>query len=95
VKYINVTLLFSIVIFFSACAEKSGVYPAGNNTHSISNQASSGFSGMQDIRTDAYKEASQYCQNLNKNFEVISNEETKPPYILGNYPRITLTFKCI
>lgn len=50
---------------------------------------------MQDIRTDAYKEASDYCQKSTKNFEVISSEETKPPYILGNYPRITLTFKCI
>lgn len=93
-KYIKAIIFFSS-IFFSACAEKSGVYPAGNNTHSISNQASTGFSGMQDIRTDAYKEASQYCKDLNKNFEVISNEETKPPYVFGNYPRITLTFRCM
>lgn len=93
-KYIK-AMIFIASIFFSACAEKSGVYPAGNNTHSISNQASTGFSGMQDIRTDAYKEASQYCKDLNKNFEVISNEESKPPYVFGNYPRITLTFRCM
>lgn len=93
-KYIK-AIIFISSIFFSACAEKSGVYPAGNNTHSISNQASTGFSGMQNIRADAYKEASQYCKDLNKNFEVISNEETKPPYIFGNYPRITLTFRCM
>ena len=84
-----------ILFFFAGCAEKSGVYPAGNNSYSISNQASTGFSGMQDIRADAYKEASLHCKNLNKNFEVITNEETKPPYIFGNYPRINLTFKCI
>lgn len=93
-KYIK-AMIFIASILFSACAEKSGVYPAGNNTHSISNQASTGFSGMQDIRTDAYKEASQYCKDLNKNFEVISNEESKPPYVFGNYPRITLIFRCM
>jgi len=88
-------LLIGLILLFVGCAEKSGVYPSGNKTYSISNQASTGFSGLQDIRTDAYKEASTYCiKNNNQGFEVIEEITTKPPYIFGNYPRITLKFKC-
>ena len=91
-KYLILNII--LIILFSGCAERSGVYPSGGNTHSITNQAATGFSGLQDIRTEAYKEADNYCKNLNKSLNIISENTTKPPYILGNYPRITLKFEC-
>jgi hypothetical protein len=90
----NYLLLATFILLFNGCAEHSDVYPSGSNTYSISNQASTGFSGLQDIRTEAYKEADHYCKNLKKTFEVIEELTTEPPYILGNYPRITLKFEC-
>ncbi|MDD3603043.1 MAG: hypothetical protein PHZ17_07040 [Sulfurovum sp.] len=83
------------LLLFVGCAEKSGVYSSGENTYSISNQAATGFSGLQDIKSEAYEEASLFCKQKNQDFKVINVESTKPPYILGNYPRVDLQFKCI
>ena len=91
-------ILFSFSIFtifiFNGCAEKSGVYNSGSGTHSITNQAATGMSGLQDIRTNAYKEASAYCRKEGKDFEVVKLEHNEGPYILGKYPRVTLQFRC-
>jgi len=89
------TLLLGLLLLFVGCAEKSGVYPSGENTYSISNQAATGFSGLQDIKSEAYEEASLFCEQKNQDFKVVNVESTKPPYILGNYPRVDLQFKCI
>ena len=83
-----------LLVLLSGCAERSGVYPSGDGTHSISNQAATGFSGLQDIQAEAYREANEYCYNLNEELKIVHESTTKPPYILGNFPRITLKFKC-
>lgn len=83
-----------VVLLLSGCSEKSGVYPSGSGTYSITNQAATGFSGKQDIRTNAYKEASTFCLKKRKDFVVIRTDENEGPYILGKYPRVTLLFKC-
>ena len=88
-------IYISLLLILTGCAEKSGVYPSGQNTYAISNQAATGFSGLQDIKYEAYQEASEFCQKQNKDFEVVNIETTKPPYILGNYPRVDIRFKCI
>lgn len=83
-----------ILFLLSGCSEKSGVYASGSGTHSITNQAATGLSGKQDIRTNAYKEASIFCRKKGKDFVVIRMDENEGPYILGKYPRVTLQFKC-
>lgn len=89
-------LIFSsiILLLINGCSEKSGVYPSGNGTYSITNQAATGLSGKQGIRTSAYKEASAYCRKSGKDFIVIKLDANEGPYIFGKYPRVTLTFKC-
>ena len=93
-KKLLLSLPILTVLAFNGCSEKSGVYASGSGTHSITNQAATGFSGLQDIRTNAYKEASAYCSQKGKDFEVVKLEQNEGPYILGNYPRVTLIFKC-
>ena len=92
-KIILVFIGFGLLL--SGCSEKSGVYASGSGTHSITNQAATGLSGKQDIRTNAYKEAAVFCKKQGKDFKVIKIDENEGPYILGKYPRITLQFSCI
>ena len=82
------------LLMFAGCAEKSGVYASGSGTYSITNQAATGFPGLQGIRTKAYKEAAAFCRKEGRDFEVINLEQNEGPYILGKYPRVTLQFKC-
>lgn len=94
-KKIAFGLSVLIILVLNGCSEKSGVYASGSGTLSITNQAATGLSGKQDIRTNAYKEAASYCGNQGKDFKVIRLDENEGPYVFGKYPRVTLQFKCI
>ena len=95
-------LLLLILLFFcfmpsflSGCAANSGVVQMGNDIYMVSRQAASGFSGMGTLKADAMREAYQQCQLTGKQVEVIEPIDAKPPYILGNFPRTEIHFKCI
>lgn len=63
----------------------------------IFHQASTGFSGTSGIRKTAETRAKKFCQNLGKNKVMLklSEHTAKPPYILGNFPRIEIIFACV
>lgn len=63
----------------------------------IFHQASSGFSGTSGIRRSAEQRADQFCKDLDENKKMfkVSEHTAKPPYILGNFPRIEIIFTCI
>jgi hypothetical protein len=77
------------------CASHSGVVPLGNDTFTISRQAATGIGGMGNLRPDVLTEATQHCAAQNKTMQVTSERQSQPPYILGNYPRIDLEFRCV
>ena len=90
--------MFFITIFglaFSGCAANSGIIPMGNNTYMVSRQAATGFTGMGTLKAEAMKEAYTQCQRTNKAVEVIETIDARPPYILGNFPKTEIRFKCV
>jgi hypothetical protein len=77
------------------CAANSGVVPMGSDTYMISKQAATGFSGMGSLKADVMREAYAKCSSERKAVQVVESNESKPPYVLANYPRIDLTFRCV
>jgi len=63
----------------------------------VFHQASTGFSGTSGIRKTAIKRANEFCRNIgqNKSMRTVSEHTAKPPYILGNFPRIEIIFVCL
>lgn len=92
----NKKILITIYSFLIVgCAANSGIVPMGNNTYMVSRQAATVFSGMGTLKADAMKEAYQECQKTNKSVSVLEAIDAKPPYILGNFPKTEIRFKCI
>ena len=62
----------------------------------IFHQASSGFTTTSAIRNSAMQRATEFCKNINSSYSVIkvSEHTGKPPYILGNFPKIEIIFVC-
>ena len=77
------------------CASNSGIVPTGDDTHIVSRQAATGFSGLGTLKADALQEANQYCLSQKKNLHVISATESKPPFIFGNFPKADVRFRCV
>ncbi len=83
------------VIFFSGCAANSGIVPLGQDTFMVSRQAATGFSGPGNLKAEALREANQYCIKQGELLQVIHTNESNPPYILGNYPKVEIHFMCL
>lgn len=81
-------------IFCASCASHSPIVQNGRGGYFVSKQAATGFPGIGDIESDLLAEANQYCGNQGKAMAVEQVDKTKPPYVLGNYPRVELHFAC-
>lgn len=91
-------LIFSVVsvLSISGCATKTiGPTPAGENTFVISRQEGAFPSGDEPLLAEALGEANRFCSSLGKAFKLVNTHENSGPYILGNYPKATVTFECI
>ena len=91
-KKIFITLTALII---SSCAYNSGVVSLGGDQFLVTKQAATGFMGMGNLKADAIREANNYCAFFNKIAEVITTKDSEPPYILANFPRSEITFRCI
>ncbi len=87
-------LLFTLATI-SGCAANSGVVQMGSNTYMVSRQAATGFTGMGTLKAEAMKEAFDQCKKTGKAVEIIETIDAKPPYILGNFPKTEIRFKCV
>ena len=85
----------TVVLLIQACATDSGVVPAGENMFVITKQAASGFSGMGNLKAETLTEASTFCSKTGKVIKIVDSQESQPPYVFGNFPRIELTFQCV
>ena len=84
-----------ITLALSACASHTGVVSMGKDTYMISKQQATGFPGLGNMKAEIIAEGSRHCAALGKEFQIVSTQETQPPYVLGNYPRSEIQFMCL
>jgi len=77
------------------CAAHSSVAPDGQGGYMIQKQAATGFPGPGTLKSDVMQEAGDYCASQGREFLLTNVKETQPPYVLGNYPRAEINFRCV
>lgn len=82
------------LVALAGCASQSGVAPLGGDLYTISRQAATGFSGLGTLKAAVLREAAGFCAAAGRSLSVVSTQETQPPYVLGNYPRAEVVFRC-
>lgn len=83
-----------ITILLAGCASHSGVVPMSQGKFMITKQAATGFPGIGNLKAEVVQEAVGFCGAMEKDMTQVAYDESKPPYILGNYPRVELQFSC-
>jgi hypothetical protein len=89
-------MTFLIVCVVTGCAANTGVVPNGQGSYIVAKQAATGFPGLGNLKADALAEANNYCRQQGQGQELFVTRatETQPPYVLGNYPRAEIEFRC-
>jgi len=89
------TAIAFVAVLLGACASNSGVVKMGDDTYFISKQAATGFTGLGSLRGDAMRDAYSQCSKTGKSVEVTNTDQSHPPFLLGNFPRVDITFRCV
>lgn len=86
--------LLPLWLVLAGCATSSGVVPTGNNEYLIS-RSEKGFdkTGSQ-VKADALKEANSFCNNQNKQMEIIK-VTSKDMMPFKSDAQAELQFRCV
>ena len=76
-----------------ACASHPAVVPAGEGTY-IASRSGQVFTTITELKAKALVQADEFCSAKHQTFKVLNSTNSEPPYILGNFPRVEITFKC-
>lgn len=87
-------LVISSVLLMSCATTSTGPTQVGDNKYVMSRQEGAFPSGSEPLLQEVLLEANRFCESLSKNIELIESTENPGPYIMGNYPKATITFKC-
>lgn len=87
--------LMLAMIALTGCASNSGTVAIGPDTYFVSKQAATGFTGIGTFKGEAIGEAGQFCTSNGKTVKVITQKDAEPPFILGNFPKTEITFRCV
>ena len=88
-------LIISTAILTSCATTSTGPIAAGKNTYVISRQEGAFPSGNVPLLAEAIGEANVFCATQSKEVKIVDTHERSGPFILGNYPKATVTFSCI
>ncbi len=69
-------------------------YP-DKDVYRIFQQGATGFVPLASIREDLELQAEKFCARQGKGMVVLGANYSKPPYILGNFPRMELIFAAV
>ena len=67
----------------------------GEKQYRIFHQASTGFTPISSVRSSAEQRVIEFCHREGKAPNIVRETSAKPPYILGNFPRVELEFECL
>ena len=89
------TLAFLMLFILAGCAAHSGVVKIGDDTYKIYRRAATGMASGTAIREQIGLEANEFCIGQGKVSKVLKIGGSHPPYILGNFPKAEIQFKCL
>lgn len=81
-------------VWLGGCAVNTGVQPFTDDIFYVSRQGATGASSQDDLRGAAMNEARAFCEAKKQAFKLTELIEAKPPYILGNFPKAEVRFRC-
>ncbi|HWS69777.1 MAG TPA: SHOCT domain-containing protein [Steroidobacteraceae bacterium] len=67
----------------------------GADAYRVFVQGATGFVSIQSVRNDAEQRAKEFCGRKKQTMESLVETTAKPPYILGNFPRVEIVFDCV
>lgn len=91
-----VAVLLAAGLFVQAAEPAPAIVPLGENTYRVTISATHKFTRNTDkLKEQALAAASAYCTGLGKQLKIVSVDEKKSMYLMGEMASATLTFQAL
>lgn len=67
----------------------------GEESYRIFQQGATGFVSIGSVRSDVEALATAHCERKGRAMHGLVETASKPPHVLGNFPRVELVFECV
>lgn len=85
---------FDDAVYSGETVTISAATPGGEEFR-VFHQGASSFVSIQTIRTEAEQRATDFCVRKSKVMKPLRETNSKPPHVLGNFPRVEIVFECV
>lgn len=68
---------------------------SGSERYRVFEKGATGFVSLEAVREGAEQRADAFCERQGLATKVLTEHTSKPPHILGNFPRVELVFTCV
>jgi len=82
-----------MVSFGQKLKDLEQVLPLGNNTFEYTREAGTGFTRQTKLLKKAMAVVEAFADGKGKEYEVVEVFRNEGPFVLGNYPKVKITFK--
>ncbi len=94
-KFITGISLSTMIFGLVGCGmSTTNPIPAGENTYVLSSKEGVFPTGNQPLMETVLATANKHCSDQNRKLKLINTNQNPGPYILGNYPKVTITYSC-
>ncbi len=81
-------------VLLAGCAAHPAIVPAGEGTY-MASRSGQVYNSITSLKAKTLAQADEFCAAKHMTFVVLSSTNSEPPYILGNFPRVEVQFKCV
>ena len=67
----------------------------GSQQYRVFEQGGTGFVSVSTVRDEVEERANAFCAKEGSVAKTLTEQTSKPPHILGNFPRVELVFICV
>ena len=94
-KLLLLLLLVPMVTFGQKLKDLEQVLPLGNNTFEYTREAGTGFTRQTKLLKKAMTVVEAFADGKGKQYEVVEVYRNEGPFVMGNFPKVKVTFKFI
>ena len=88
-------LLLGCIFIVAGCSSSPNVVQVGTDTYSIRKESRTAMLGIDRLKAAAIEEATSYCETYSSSPDILSETDSRPPYIAGTSSWVEIQFQCL
>lgn len=88
-------IVLTAFVMLAGCASTTPATTLYGDVLVTARQGATGASSPTRLRAEAIADAETHCASAGRKMEMVEIVEARPPFVLGNFPKAEVRFRCV